>query len=426
MEEVIRIFKEIQETSGKNDKQAIIARNQDNDLFKKCLVFLLDSNITTGISKSKINKKLDISDYITIDKASFEVVMDYIKDNNTGRDSDIVFVQSFIDNQPEEYREFYKDMITKSLTLGCDYKTVNKVIPNLIRTWEVQLGSPIDKCKIKKGEWFSLSQKLNGNRCSYYRGKLVSRQGKEFKGFQHIIDDIKRIEYSGYFIDGELIRKNVDCLTDGENFRCGTGIINSDADTKEEIELVIFDLFPVSQFDEAQSTLTYKDRIKYLEMLEEDISKNGAKNIRVVKRLYQGTDQSEIEKWLQYAVDNDWEGIMLNKDDYYRCKRVTSLCKIKRFYTMDLKVVDVFEGDGRLKNTLGALVVEFKGNTVNVGSGYSDEQRTEIWISRDDIVGKIIEVKYKEITSDKNTGLESLQFPVFVRIRSDKTEPSYN
>ena len=32
----------------------------------------------------------------------------------------------------------------------------------------------------------------------------------------------------------------------------------------------------------------------------------------------------------------------------------------------------------------------------------------------------------KEITKDKKTGLESLQFPVFVRFRNDKTEPSYN
>ena len=39
MEKVIKIFREIQSTSGKNDKQAIIARNQDDMLFKDCLVF---------------------------------------------------------------------------------------------------------------------------------------------------------------------------------------------------------------------------------------------------------------------------------------------------------------------------------------------------------------------------------------------------
>ena len=39
------------------------------------------------------------------------------------------------------------------------------------------------------------------------------------------------------------------------------------------------------------------------------------------------------------------------------------------------------------------------------------------------IKGKIIEVKYKDITSDAVTGLKSLQFPVFVQIKTDKIEP---
>ena len=33
---------------------------------------------------------------------------------------------------------------------------------------------------------------------------------------------------------------------------------------------------------------------------------------------------------------------------------------------------------------------------------------------------------YKEITKDKKTDKESLQFPVFKCIKTDKTEPSYN
>ena len=35
MKEVIKIFKQIQETSSTNDKKAIIAANKDNELFKK-------------------------------------------------------------------------------------------------------------------------------------------------------------------------------------------------------------------------------------------------------------------------------------------------------------------------------------------------------------------------------------------------------
>jgi DNA ligase-1 len=427
MKEVIKIFREIQATSGKNDKQVIIERNKEDELFKKCLVFLLDGNIITGISKAKINKRLDLTSCITIDKASFEIIMEYIEENNTGRDSDISIVQSFIENQPEEYREFYRDMVTKSLRLGVDEKTVNKAIPNLIKTWDVQLGSGFDKLKLKNNEWFSLSQKLNGNRCSFYNGKLISRQGKEFKGFQHIIDDILTCGLENKFIDGELIRKNNDGLSDGENFRCGTGIINSDDKDKSEIKLVIFDMFSAEQLKNKESDCKYKIRYENnLKPLLEMINNKNLHNIEVVRVVYQGTDQSKIEEWLQYAVDNDWEGLMINKDSTYKCKRTTDLIKVKRFYTMDLKVVNVVEGDGRLKGTLGALVVEFKGNTVNCGSGFSDEQRTEIWNNREDMIGRIVEIKYKEVTKDKGTGLESLQFPIFVAIRNDKTEPSYN
>ena len=56
MKEVIDIFKQIQDTSSLNDKKKIIGSNKDNELFKKCLVFLLDNNIVTGISDKKINK----------------------------------------------------------------------------------------------------------------------------------------------------------------------------------------------------------------------------------------------------------------------------------------------------------------------------------------------------------------------------------
>lgn len=94
--------------------------------------------------------------------------------------------------------------------------------------------------------------------------------------------------------------------------------------------------------------------------------------------------------------------------------------------TMDLKVIGVEEGTSRLAGTLGALVVQYKNNTVNVGSGYDDKIRQEIWDNRENMIGKIIEVKYKEVSKDKKTGLESLQFPVFVGIRNDKNEVSYD
>lgn len=428
MVEVIKLFKQIQNISSLNGKKAIIIANKDNELFKKCLRFLLDSSIVTGISSKKIKKhiepSLEMAPYYLGEFCDFDYIMGYLQKNNTGRDEDIYEIQLFLSGH-EDDREFYEQMITKKFKLGVDSKTVNKCIPGLIETWEVQLGSSYDKLKLKDNEWFSLSQKCNGNRCSFYRGKLISRQGKEFTGMHHIIDDLEQLG-TGLFYDGELIRKNIDNLPDGENFRIGTGIINSDADAKEEIKFVIFDCFPESEMPNKQSTDKYKARRKMLNGLREIIEGKNLQNVEIVTMVYEGIDQSQIMKCLDYAVSMGWEGLMLNKDAVYKCKRTTDLIKIKRFYSMDLPIVEVLEGDGRLKDTLGALVVQYKDNTVNVGSGFDDEARAKFWDDKDNLIGRIIEVKYKEISKDKKTGLESLQFPVFMGLRESGKCVSYD
>ena len=37
-----------------------------------------------------------------------------------------------------------------------DKKVVNSVIPNLIPSFDVMLGTPIEKCNLKDGEWISI------------------------------------------------------------------------------------------------------------------------------------------------------------------------------------------------------------------------------------------------------------------------------
>ena len=149
--EVIKLFKQIQETSGSNDKKAIISANKDNELFKRCLAFLLNPNIITGLSDKKLNKEVEMTKHIDI-TCDFESIMDYLETNNSGRDSDISIVQGFIMAQPEEHREFYSQMVTKKFRLGIDVKGVNKAIPNLIPTWEVQQAYPLaDKNEPKDG-----------------------------------------------------------------------------------------------------------------------------------------------------------------------------------------------------------------------------------------------------------------------------------
>lgn len=423
MTKVKEIFTQLQATNSKLEKQKIIKDNADNQKFTDTLVFLLSPYVLTGVSEKKINKKvphLAYTDNLDLNRFSWERVKSYLEEHNTGTDKDIAFIQDFIANQPEDMQDFYKGLITKSIKLGCDAKIVNDVIPNLIPTFSVQLGTPREKCKIKTGEWFSLSQKLNGNRYVFVNGKMMSRQGKEFTGLDHILSDIKKIVDNGIVLDGELVGKNEEGLSDSANFQKSTGIANSKDADKTSLKYVIFDTVRLEEFQQGKSEYTYKIRRQLLLQLKEMIKKHNLQNIEVVQMFYEGTDQTEIDKWLDYCEEHDYEGCMVNLDSPYECKRVKSLQKVKAFKDIDLRCISVNEATtGKYKGTLGSIACKYKNGTVDVGSGFSDEQRDYYFNNPNEIVGKIVTVKYKEATTNKNGG-ESLQFPVFVTVRFDK------
>lgn len=430
IKELYTICEELKNTSSTIEKQNILRKYENNELFKDVLKFLLDPMVVTGISKKKVDKIDVYVSPVNREPWQYDIsnLLNYLKDHNTGTDNDIIYCKMFALYEDDELNNFVKSIITKSLKLGIDVKTANKVYgKEFISVLNVMLGTSIEKCKIPQGTYFYISQKLNGSRCFYYKGKLYTRQGKVYTGCEHIINDIEALsaQYNDFVFDGELILQSTN-LTDSEAFQKGVGIANSDKESKQELKLVIFDMLPCNEFEYGQSNASYSRRKEQLNALQTLVDIKKLSNIETVPMFYEGTDQSEIWKWLDYAEQNDMEGIMVNLDTPYECKRTKNLIKVKKFYTLDLKVIDTIEGDGRLKGTLGALVVEYKGNTVNVGSGFSDEQRKDFWANKDNIIGRVIEVKYKEITKNKDTGLESLQFPVFISMREEGKEVSYD
>ena len=88
--------------------------------------------------------------------------------------------------------------------------------------------------------------------------------------------------------------------------------------------------------------------------------------------------------------------------------------------------MDLEEGTGRLTGTLGAFVVRYKDNYLRVGSGMTDAQRKQFWDAGIRLIGRVIEVKYKDESIDGRTGLRSLQFPIFVQLRELGKRESYD
>lgn len=417
----------LQSITGANDKQKFIKEHANDENFRNFLYYTLNPLLSYNLSEATLRKEdtsVPNTGYRPF-KDIFECC-EYLSRLRGLDDATVRQIKMFLNATPDDARELYIKLLSKTLRLGVTAKTVNKVIPNFIPEWEIQQAYPIEKYPIKKGTYFWLSQKLNGTRATYYNGKLMARSGTPYTGLDHITDELKWTEGRGVVLDGELTLKDEfkEGLADNEAFRKATGIINSDENVnKTMICFTVFDVIPVSDFESPKPSVNYSARRGLLDSLSAVLPKGSSVNI--LPCLYHGTDQSKIEELLNQMVAEDKEGLMANLNVPYRRTRHNGILKIKRFYTMDLPIVRVEEGTGRLKETLGALVLKYDNNEVKVGSGFTDKQRAEYWKNRDDLIGTLCEVKYKEISGDKNTGLKSLQFPVFIRLRDDKTEVSY-
>lgn len=414
----------LQNTNGAIAKKQIIADNKDNECFQKLLYYALHPLLTYKVSERTLRKPMPYSASITLTMTNIFEVCEALAQRKALDDVTVYQVKGFLECQPDEYRELYTCIIAKTLRLGVTAKTVNKVIPGLIPEWEVQQAYPIEKYPIKDGTWFSLSQKLNGVRATYFRGHLYARSGEVYEGLDHIIDEIERFGECPVAFDGELTLLDKGELSDNEAFREATGIINSEVGDKTRICFTIFDVIPADEFASGESSMCYKERRELLDELSLTMFKD-AKYTHVLEVLYQGFDQSKIDELLDRMVREDKEGLMANLDVPYKCKRHNGILKVKRFYTMDLPIIRCEEGTGRLAGTLGAFVLNYKGNEVNVGTGFTDTERSIFWAARDKLTDLLCEVKYKEISYDKKTKAESLQFPVYVCLRTDKTEASY-
>ena len=69
---------------------------------------------------------------------------------------------------------------------------------------------------------------------------------------------------------------------------------------------------------------------------------------------------------------------------------------------------------------LGGVYVDYKGNKVKFGSGFSDKEREVFFNDPDLIIGKVIEVQYFEETENQKDDGVNLRFPTYKKVRDDK------
>ncbi|MGL6185566.1 MAG: hypothetical protein ACRC1T_09340 [Clostridium chrysemydis] len=429
MKKVLHILKLVKETQGTNAKIEFLSNYKDNELLLSVLNLMYNPTISTKLARKKIEKEISLDLFHEVIHSDNEFI-NYLQNICSGKDSDILSVQEYIDNfEDEDEREMLKEIATQTLSIGMDYKNINKAFGyRFIDLLEPMLAYALEKRldKIKTGARFSASLKLDGFRTliKYTKDgiKAYSRNGLEMEGYEEFLERIKgSLPFVNMIYDGELLTQKL-----YKDSKDGYKAISKIARTKgkknpNDICFHCFDCIPYDEFIEGISQDDYiRRRFDLEKIIETDY-------IKVVKSLGIFTvDSPDLYTLLDEVVSNGGEGLMINEiDSKYETKRSTGILKMKKFHSCDLLCLDVLEGDGAFSGMLGSIVVDYKGFKLNVGSGFTEEQRKYYWNNQDEIIGKIVEVKYFEETTNQNGGI-SLRFPVFQWIRTDKSEPSYN
>lgn len=432
MRTINRFVKDINAENGRLYKEEVLRKYKDNYDVITLLKFLFDPMKVTHISTKKLEKKVINKPNYTI--WDWKQLLEYTVDVCTGTDQDIANIQYVLQryyNIPI-YRELLEQILLKKLRLGITRTTVNKIFgDDFIPKLSCMLAcNYYDNMSYVEGKKFVLTLKLDGIRCLAFKksGKVVlySRQGQVIEGLSSIEKEIESLPIDNVIFDGELLVSDYLKLGNTEAYKATTKIVRKKG-PKGGITFVVFDLFKLSNYIMGTCNTPYWTRRKKLvDLLVKEFAEKSKQHVKMVPTYYIGDDISEIDKQVKKAQSKNQEGLMLNLlSEPYEFKRTKALLKCKVMQDADLCIVGYKEGTGKYTNTLGSILVEYKNNIVNVGSGLSDSDREDIWNNRDKYLNRIITVQYFEETTNAN-GKVSLRFPVYKGMCPEGKEVSYN
>ena len=190
----------------------------------------------------------------------------------------------------------------------------------------------------------------------------------------------------------------------------------------DDAYLALFDILPLSEFNQGKSKLTSIERKKELKKL----SKTFENVIKLVDyEIINFDDKDGQDKFSimnKEALKKGFEGLMIKpNDNYYESKRSHAWLKIKPFIEVTLKIIDIQEGTGKHAGKLGAFNVEGSDDgkffSLSVGSGLTDDEREKYWASKDKLLGRLIEIRADAITQSIEGENFSLRFPRFNSFR---------
>ena len=419
---------ELGDTSGSNAKKVILKKALEDDLFRYVAIQATDPMITFGIKDLSFLDEVKESGKraLSVDNfhgSSFVRVLEKLKERTITGSAAKIALKGLVKDYDEATRHILDAILTKNLATGVGASMVNRVAPGTVFEFNVMLAAKWEPEKIVYP--VSVEPKYDGMRLL----AIGDQDGFEFftrtgKRVETISEGIKRslsMMY-GWGIDSWL--PTGEMVFDGELMGESFADTMSQARKKDHVyeggNFYVFDAFTIEEFRSLKKkpnpTLTYKARRQKLAKVYSDFVE-GVPGVKLPPS-YICRNETEVLDYFVKFRERGLEGLIIkNPAGQYHPRRNRDWMKLKDVNSVDLPIIEAVEGTGKYVGQLGALVVMHNGVQVNVGSGFTDSDRKDIWNSYNEgwLDGKIIEVEYHEETPDG-----SLRHPRFKRFRDDK------
>ena len=407
IDETFEVLGQIEKVSSRNTKIELLHRLGHNEFAKFYFETIFNPFMTYGVV---VGTEMLETVHPTKELAVLRDLRRQLVDRNiSGNNARMAVLETCTTVEPM-YNKWIRIMWNKDLRIGISTSSIDKVFQGLIPQFELQLAQAIAEENLNQ-TWI-VQPKYDGLRLIItFDGDRViaqSRNGKELFNIKHIIDELRPFIKERCVLDGELL---------AADWNQTASIARASVATRDakQLKFYVFDWIPLDEWLARRSSTELVDRMFMLNNVPRDLKYT----VRVPHESVK--DTADAWKWAEEYRKQGFEGaVAKNLNAVYEFDRSANWLKLKFVETLDLEVVGSYVGTGKNALRLGGLIIKMQdGTNVNVGGGYQDVQRDEFWKKRNEMVGKIIEVKFQEKTKDG-----SLRFPVFIRVREDKNVAS--
>lgn len=248
----------------------------------------------------------------------------------------------------------------------------------------------------------AVQPKLDGIRCLAKKdGALYSREGNRIVAAPHIEEEVKLLLANApedFVLDGELYNHELK-----HDFNTITSIVKKQKLTPQDFQKSV-SLIQYHIYDCIQPKLKFSERYSILKRKLGSSTAQECKSLHLVDtRFLVESSKYEADKWYESFLTKGYEGAMYRSvNQEYVGSRTPFLLKRKEWIEEEFKLIDILVGRGN-KSTMAASVVcvDNKGEQFDAGIIGNNEYCTKLLEDKENIIGKMVTVKYQNLTPDR-------------------------